>query len=312
MIIAGIILHASTTSQVETFSFMNRRLLPFSAKTTAGASVTPATLSGHSSVMFVFCSCIECRRLAEKWSALQKKRTLVKKEYLVNGKSASTYVVYLEDADRANEFQRSVGLQDAQIIPDPNAKIAALFRALPCPTVFVVDSKGIIRYASKEVAGDLVSDPSMLVSQALSTLANVSSGRTTKVSSKPEISEPGQQLSPRLTGKLELEGQSGVKLVKVIAADDLEVEQEFEFENRSSKTITLSQVVASCGCERVEALYLGKVVRFAKIPAGQRVTIRARVAVLPEIQQKSVSVWLYGPSTSPIGMIRIQIYRNGQ
>jgi hypothetical protein len=60
-------------------------------------------------------------------------------------------VVYAGDSSAVRDFARQEGLDPAQtvLLPDVEMKVTLdAYHAQPCPRVFVVDSKGIIRYTN--------------------------------------------------------------------------------------------------------------------------------------------------------------------
>ena len=63
-----------------------------------------------------------------------------------------TVVVFLGDAADAQAFAAATGLDPAQTVflLDPASATAVTFGALPCPRLFALDPKGVIRYVNAQ------------------------------------------------------------------------------------------------------------------------------------------------------------------
>jgi peroxiredoxin len=105
-----------------------------------------AEFRGRRVVLFFFCGCSWCAEVAKEWGLLQRGGALEEK----GGKAPITVVVYEGDAEPLRALAASAGLDPAQtaLLPDPERTVARTYHAEPCPRVFVLDSKGVIRYTN--------------------------------------------------------------------------------------------------------------------------------------------------------------------
>jgi hypothetical protein len=101
---------------------------------------------GRRVALFFFCGCSRCAEVAKEWGPLQRGGVLEEKV----GKAPITVVVYEGGAEPLRALAASAGLAPAQtaLLPDPERTVARTYHAEPCPRVFVLDSKGIIRYTN--------------------------------------------------------------------------------------------------------------------------------------------------------------------
>jgi cytochrome c biogenesis protein CcmG, thiol:disulfide interchange protein DsbE len=106
-----------------------------------------AEFRGRRVALFFFCGCSWCAEVARAWGPLQRSGALEEK----GGKAPITVVVYEGDAEPLRALAASAGLDPAQtaLLPDPERTVASTYHAEPCPRVFVLDSKGVIRYTNR-------------------------------------------------------------------------------------------------------------------------------------------------------------------
>jgi peroxiredoxin len=105
-----------------------------------------AEFRGRRVALFFFCGCSRCAEVAKQWGPLQRGGALVGK----GGTGPITVVVYEGGAEPLRALATSAGLDPAQtaLLPDPERSVARTYQAEPCPRVFVLDSKGVIRYTN--------------------------------------------------------------------------------------------------------------------------------------------------------------------
>lgn len=291
-------------------SLLNRPAPAFAVKDLSGREISPGSLRGGSTVFFVFCSCRECKVVAEDWARIQKYGLLDRPAYR-DGRPVTTLISYLGSPAAMKEFAKRTKLSKQTVfLNDPTMSIARDYRAMPCPTVFVLDREATVRYASKEQAGALVASSSILLGQTLGVLQ--SKTRAAKVpSSGPRVAA----LKPTrmLTGTIgaDLEAPAPGELVWRPRGIDLNREQDlsrsFLFTNRAKEPISVSQVLASCGCQKAELIQNGKVVPTVLLKPGEAVTLRMRIHLTGNGEEKHVSAWLYSAAMAPVGSIRLAI-----
>lgn len=106
---------------------------------------------GRRVALFFFCGCSWCEDVAREWAALQRGGALAEKEKGKGAPAPATLIVYSElDAPVARELSSLYGLDPAQSVslPDPAMAATKVYRADPCPRVFVLDGKGVLRYTN--------------------------------------------------------------------------------------------------------------------------------------------------------------------
>lgn len=272
----------------------------FQVRDGKGQIVTPRSLRGAPSVLMVFCSCSECRRVATAWGRLQAKAGGVA------GKTR-TLVCYTGPLSEARTLVREVGMRASTVLlDDPKMVIAQTYRAMPCPSIFVLDRNGGIRYSSKETAGELVSDADTLVSQTLTALgAKPTKVAQTASSATPRPTlvgvQPGPDTSVDATGHLDWR-PNGVDLAK-----EQDLTRTFRFRNTTGRAVVVSRVIASCGCQSTRLLQAGAEKSKATVPPGTEVQLTVTVHLAGTGTAKRVSAWLYGPQEEVVGAVRIQV-----
>lgn len=301
------LLALSVSIQAQSFSLLDRPVLPFKATTLNGRSITEASFRGKTNVFFVFCSCIECRRVAEDWTSIRNKGTLSGAGFKSKIGPAQATVVYIGERAEAAKFAKDFALSPSATVADPDALIARTYRAMPCPTVYLVDPKGIVRYASKEIAGELVSDSDILVGQTLSALRHLVSKPNTRVVTKAELPIAGPQLTPMMSADVTLSDKADIAWNVTLSQGRPFVKRRFTFVNKSKKAIEIEHLLTSCGCQKAALVFGGKEVRTAKVPPGRGLIVDVEVALPEGLDSKTVSVWLYTKAVTPAGSIRITV-----
>ena len=104
---------------------------------------------GHPVVLFFFCGCNECHHVASSWADLTRSGVLRSAPFTA-ARSATPViaVVYSGDVTDLEAFSAQTGLTGVVLIPDPEMKLTNLYRVGPCPRVFVLDQKGVLRYTN--------------------------------------------------------------------------------------------------------------------------------------------------------------------
>jgi peroxiredoxin len=125
---------------------------------------------GRKIVLFFFCGCSWCQDVARQWGQLQSSDALLSAPSrdsagtakTSNGRKASkpvspdtlppiTIIVYSGDIPEARAFAKNTGLVTAQtiLLSDKDNEVTDnLYNTEPCPRVFVIDSKRIVRYVN--------------------------------------------------------------------------------------------------------------------------------------------------------------------
>jgi hypothetical protein len=107
--------------------------------------------------LFFFCGCSWCGEIAKEWAGLQQSGALPNAKGDVSKSSApaifpATVVVYSEmEPEIAREMALMYGLNLAQtvVLIDPDMRVTeGVYKADPCPRVFVLDAKGVLRYTN--------------------------------------------------------------------------------------------------------------------------------------------------------------------
>jgi AhpC/TSA family len=125
---------------------VGRAALPFTLTDTEGKKRSLAEFHGRRVALFFFCGCSWCTEVARGWGPLQRGGALGEKGV----KPPITVIVYEGDAEAVRALAASAGLDPAQtiLLPDPERTVARTYQAEPCPRVFVLDGKGVLRYTN--------------------------------------------------------------------------------------------------------------------------------------------------------------------
>jgi hypothetical protein len=117
---------------------------------TAGKKRSLAEFRGRPAALFFFCGCSWCSDVAREWARLQRSGSFGKPS-TSRSKVPITLVVYQGSAEEVRTLSTTAGLDPAQtvLLPDPEMTVTMeIYKADPCPRVFVVDAQGIIRYVN--------------------------------------------------------------------------------------------------------------------------------------------------------------------
>ena len=114
-----------------------------------------------------FCGCEPCHEAGRLWGRIQRGGELdsVGKGFLT--------VVFQGDSEAAKTFVAQVGLEPARtkVVADPQSEMARKNKALPCPRMFVKDSKGKVRYTNNRPDDAAqTGSPSLMVARAVDAL----------------------------------------------------------------------------------------------------------------------------------------------
>jgi peroxiredoxin len=137
--------------------------------------------------LFFFCGCSRCAAVARDWAQLQRSSALsgdtAARRFTARGDrkqpvsapsaSAWTIVVFQGGADGARELAVASGLvrERTTFLCDAAHRVTLQYQADPCPRVFVLDRKGVIRYVNNGPDDLPESGPSVIIaSKALAAL----------------------------------------------------------------------------------------------------------------------------------------------
>lgn len=143
---------------------LNKPAPEFSVAGLDGKARKLSSYRGMSVALFFFCGCEHCHRCARVWGEYQRSGSLAAH----SGKSsARSLVVFDEGKDALEQFLGETALdrQATDAFPCPDRKVARSYKAILCPRVFVLDSKGVLRYtnnhkddAPQEAEAELIMD----------------------------------------------------------------------------------------------------------------------------------------------------------
>lgn len=157
LLFCGLILPASAAPEPTTLA-AHPAALPqdFTLTDTSGVSRHLSEFRGRPTALFFFCGCSWCRQCAQTWGQFQRGGVLTSDAASSQSLSSSgsslpaTLIVFSGGSDAARDFASETGLAPAQttILLDPDLKVTTAYHADPCPRVFVLDSKGSLRYTN--------------------------------------------------------------------------------------------------------------------------------------------------------------------
>jgi len=166
---------------------------------------------GRSTAIFFYCGCRWCHRHAASWSTVQRSGTLAQissnQPRNSNGSTQSkgnsapmTLVVFLGDKQEVLDFAKEthLDLKQTVFLSDPDEKVSSLYKAAPCPRVFVVDALGNIRYTNNEMGAESYKIPAPLITaRTLDALRAVAAKPVaTKPVAAPIAKKPAAPKSP--------------------------------------------------------------------------------------------------------------------
>lgn len=281
----------------------------FHATTLSGARLSPAALKGRPHILFFFCPCGDCKRIAAGWAGMQSKGAFEAKDFKAVGGSPASIIIFSGSTQETKQFINASGIKVVHGVADPEYNLAKMFRAMPCPSIFVSDARGVVRYSSKVSAGELQADAGILLGQTLSALRSMSgrqSTTTAPVSQRPQsVGRLTTALRPGQT--LESPG-SLVEQVSLVASDE-HLTREYIWTNHTGKQVKIEHLLTSCGCERATLLYRGKAVKDAKLNPGDTITVRIDFGMPTSSAAKSVTAWLFSTAVEPVATMRVEATR---
>lgn len=115
-----------------------------------GKARTLAEWHGHPIALCFFCGCDACHRVAREWAQVERSGVLSASK--PKDAAPQTVIVFLGDAAGAKAFAAATGLDPTQAVflLDPVSASAVTFGALPCPRLFALDPKGVVRYVNAQ------------------------------------------------------------------------------------------------------------------------------------------------------------------
>jgi peroxiredoxin len=290
-LICGLCLAAQARSQA---TLVGRPAPAFDAIATSGRRVSPGTLRGKPWVLFVFCSCRECKLVAEGWA----KTSFDKKP--------ATVVAYADTSAATKAFAMRVGLtkQGALLFSDEQMKVAGSYRAMPCPSVYVVDKNGFIRYSSKESAGELEASAVVLVGQVVAALSPKRlAGGFPKL---PPVKQSGSAFLTISGGTAKVaDGEYEWHASEIDPAKAATITHTFLLVNDTKVALDIEQVLSSCGCQETTLFRGGSEVARASLKPGRSIDLRVSFTYAGGRSGKTVSVWLYNKSIRPLATLRM-------
>lgn len=165
------ILFAALPAAPASTPVIGRAAPAFTALNTSGQKRTLSEFRGRPVVLIFFCGCSRYSDLARQWGDLQRGGVLEMKTPA--GKTPVTIAVVESGAKEMRKYLEENGLMLSRsvLIPDPQSKLTLLYGADPGPRLFVLDGRGIVRYAGTTTdAGEGQSHTQAVVAQALSAL----------------------------------------------------------------------------------------------------------------------------------------------
>ena len=184
---------------------VSRAVPAFTLKDAEGKARTLQAFRGRPVILYFFCPCADCHRVAEMWGQAQRgmagaaglagANSKTPADAAAKAKSAAkapvTLVAFAGEAAEAEAFRAETGMDAAQtvLLADSDSKVAQTYDAIPCPRVFVLDAGGILRYTNLNPDAKIrVIEPATVVSRVLDALRAL-----TKRSAVPL--KPGRQHS---------------------------------------------------------------------------------------------------------------------
>jgi len=119
----------------------------FTLADTEGKTRSLAEGKGRPVALFFFCGCSWCADMAKEWATLQQGHALTS----VASIPPLTVIVYSGTGAEAKEIAKASGLDLGQtmLLCDPDLHVTQdLYHSEPCPRVFVLDGRGVVRYVN--------------------------------------------------------------------------------------------------------------------------------------------------------------------
>ena len=271
----------------------------FQVRDLDGHPISNRTILGKTSVLFVFCECEECRRVAEAWS--HQKRT----------QKVQTWVSYSHPIDEARSIASKWPGESNGIhfLSDPDFQIAERYRAMPCPAAVVVDSVGRLRYSSKVSAGETETNPNIIVRQLQAALSDVLSGRKVRTMQAQLSPEALLKFIPSQGWQISGSGVASTNVVVSVLDQEQIVDRIIFVRNTLSRPVRVDSVLTSCGCQEAGIVQGNKLVRQATIMPKSEAKVKVRVRLARQFSGiKNAHIWLMANgSPTPLATVDINI-----
>jgi hypothetical protein len=130
----------------------------FTLKDVDGASHPLTEYRDRPVVVFFACGCQWCHAFGVEWAQMQRSGVLSDavaptdpNAPVDESKPPLTLVIFMGDAAAARAYAVSAGLDLKQtvLLPDADYKVTRQYHALPCPRLYVLDGKGLLRYVNR-------------------------------------------------------------------------------------------------------------------------------------------------------------------
>ncbi len=156
---------------------------------------------GRRVALFFFCGCQWCAEVGKEWSQLQRTGALADKAATPDATKTKppaaasdgpmTVIVYSEmSRDSAKSMAEWLAFDPAQtlVLLDEQMTVStAQYKAEPCPRVFVVDEKGVLRYTNDHADDALRKAPAVaIVSRALAALRRAAPKKAPAKTARPQ------------------------------------------------------------------------------------------------------------------------------
>lgn len=250
-----------------------------------GRQHTSAELTGRGGLIYFFCGCDPCHRVARLWSQIQRGGALPKD---ASGKAVGTVVMFFGEADGARAFMQETGLDPAQttVIADPMMTVGHQFGVEACPRAFVADAAARIRYTNTgKDDGPEAASEAVIVSRTVQALRdNMKPAPGIKPATAANATtEAGATGLVALAAKGD-EVVSPVKVIRHLGEFSREksppIEEILVLANRGNQPLQIAKVEGSCGCTDM-SLYPGdrrpksgsRTNRFPELEARQSMTL---------------------------------------
>jgi len=124
------------------------RAIEFTGTDVSGRAWRPSDASGRAVALFFFCGCDACHRVARAWAGYQR-AGVVAQAAKPGSEPPITVAVFAGDSQAARLFAAQTCLTgNVVLIADPGMKATELYQAQRCPRVFVINSRGAVRYTN--------------------------------------------------------------------------------------------------------------------------------------------------------------------
>jgi hypothetical protein len=175
----------------------------FTLKDVEGTSHTLAEYRGRSLVILFACGCQWCHAFGTEWAQMQRSGVLL--DAVGQNESGApapsrpplTLVVYMGEAAAARAYAASEGLDLEQtvLLTDADYKVTRQYHALPCPRLYVLDDKGLLRYVNHHA-----DDAPQKAAASLLVAKTIDGLRRTTLPLPPPAVHPTKKPAPK-TGK---------------------------------------------------------------------------------------------------------------